>query len=558
MRSRSKLARWALPLTLSMSLSGGACGRRTVDQSSPVPTFEIPNTCAPGTIFCEQAAELGFHDGPAYGRGVALVDVDGDGWTDVWRSDSGRWEDGKPLRSGLFRNMGDGRFEPWDVGIADEHVDMNWAGIFGDIDGDGAQDLVLLNGGYEGVHVCAVYRNAVRETGRFEDVTTRSGLFTSASTWWSGAFADYDGDGDLDLVVVRAVDDDDPETRKVFLYENDGRGAFRDVTIEVGIPDIRGDLKNPVWLDYDRDGDQDLVLIRAIPAHDLGELTGLYENRGEDGFVRVPTSVFPGDAIASDPILVFAAAAADFDQDGWEDLYLGRWDSQDLVFRNRHDGTFEMLGAEIGIDAPSELNTMGLGVGDMTGDGYPDVFVGPGDPQFARPPVVYCNRGGSTLGFERCDDDFVAGVPEARWHGVAFGDLNRDFRVDVVANIGGFAKYDRENGTDTAEWFSVFVNHSAPQGGAVRLRLVGTTSPAVPLGAHLRLDADRRVYHTLHGAQGFQSINDEWVVLPMGESTKADAHVHWPSGHVEIFSVIAGTEAVLVEGEGKPSAESRL
>jgi hypothetical protein len=527
----------------------------SVDGSVSVPTVRIESTCDPDVDHCEQSEDLALRDGRGYGRGVALVDVDGDGWTDIWRSESGSPDDPLPLRSGLYRNMGDGTFEPWDVGIADEHLDMNWAGLFGDIDGDGAPDLVLLSGGYEGKGALSVYRNDIHGSGTFIDVTDEAGMASEPAAWWSGAFGDYDGDGHLDLVVTARSHDDGQA--HVLLYHNDGTGSFRDVSSEMGLPPGSGDLKNPVWIDYDRDGDLDLIISRIYPMTGDGADVGLFENHGNDGFVPVDPSIFPGDIEGPIYGLAFAVAVADFDQDGWEDVYLGRWDQQDYIYRNRGDGTFDVMGPEVGFDAPSELNTMGLGVGDLTGNGYPDIFVGPGDPWTARPPLVYCNVT-DELRFTRCGDEFLDAVPEARWHGIAFGDLNRDFQTDVVVNLGGFASYDRATGEDTADWLTVFLNHSDHEGHAVRIRLVGSETANPPIGAQIRLDAERNVYQTIYSAMGFQSINDEWMVLPMGEVETAEAHVHWPSGLVETFTVTAWTEAELVEGAGTSSDEERL
>jgi hypothetical protein len=527
----------------------------TVDGGTDgVPTAHIATTCGPDVIHCEQSAELGLRDGRGYGRGVALIDVDGDGWTDIWRSESGSPTEDHELRSGLYRNLADGTFEPWDVGIAEEHLDMNWAGIWGDIDGDGAPDLVLLNGGYEGKRPCALYRNDLEGSGQFVDVTEEAGLITEPEAWWSGAFGDFDGDGDLDLVIA-ATGLGVRTPGALHLYRNDGRGRFEEVSEEMGIPQPVGDVKNPIWIDYDRDGDLDLIVSRTVPYVLYDDQAGLFENRGAEGFVRVDPSVFPGEPVASANEFAFAVVVADFDQDGWDDVYLGRWDRQDYLLRNLGDGTFESLGTEIGIE--TDLNTMGLGVGDINGNGYPDLFIGPGDPRTDTPPVVWCNVG-TELRFERCEDDFEAAVPLSRWHGVAFGDLNRDFKTDVVVNLGGWATHDRNTGDETDDWLMLFINHSDQVENAVRVHLVGSLSPRMPIGAHMRLDGSRPLYRTVHSAQGFQSINDPWMVLPMGTLEQANLHVHWPSGWKETFEVHAGTEMELVEGTGQPNTEDLL
>ncbi|MFW6197675.1 MAG: FG-GAP repeat domain-containing protein, partial [Myxococcota bacterium] len=308
-----------------------------------MPSASIPDACSPTVTHCEQSEELGIEDEPAYGRGVALVDIDGDGWLDIWRSDSGSPVDGHVMRAGAYRNRGDGTFEPWDLGIAEEDVIMNWAGVFGDIDNDGDLDLFLVNGGYEGDRPCALYRNDLAETGAFTEITEAAGIDTDSLPWWGAAFSDFDGDGDLDLVITARTElGGTTSVDTLRLYRNDGAGSFEEVSNELGLPDPQGDVKNPTWVDYDRDGDQDLVIGRVLPNIVADEAVGLFENRGRDGFEHVDSSIFPGESIASEDF-AFAVAAADFDQDGWQDIYLGRWFGEDLIALNQGDGTFELV-----------------------------------------------------------------------------------------------------------------------------------------------------------------------------------------------------------------------
>lgn len=524
------------------------------DSSTEEPAFceaasepaSVSDECASTITYCEQSALLEIEDAPGYGRGVALVDIDGDGWLDIWRSESGSPVDGHVLQSGAYRNQGDGTFERWDLGIADEDLAMNWAGVFGDIDNDGDPDLFLMNGGYEGEQPAALYRNDLEETGSFTEITEEAGIDTRPVWWWGGAFADFDLDGDLDLA---AFGRSGSVTNTLQLYRNDGTGSFEEVSDELGLPDPGGDVKNPVWIDYDRDGDPDLLVTRHSPSISWDDEVGLFENRGSDGFVRVDPTDFPGEPVLSEEEFTFAAAAADFNQDGWQDIYLGRWGLQDYIALNQGDGTFELVGPEVGLEVPDGHNTMGLGIGDFTGDGFPDVLIGPGNPREAFPPVAFCSLG-DELGFERCDEDFLAGVGETRWHGAAVGDLDGDMVPDVVWNLGGFHSYDQSEDADTRDELAVFINHDDPGQAVASVHVKGTESPVMAYGAQLRLEGDEPWYKVIHGAQGFQSRNSLDVLVPLGSADVEGLTVTWPSGRTEQFAVHARTNCELVEGTG--------
>lgn len=510
----------------------------------------LTNPCGSGVTFCEQGQSLGIGGGLGYGRGVATVDLDGDGWIDIWRSESSHFGGEHPSESGAFRNMGDGTFERWDLGIAPEDLDKNWGGAFGDVDGDGDPDLFLVNGGYEGKSHCSLYRNDLAQEGRFVEITAEAGISQELLWWWGASFRDFDGDGKLDLVVTsRTGYSLTRDLDTVRLYRNLGDGTFEEVSNAVGLPDGQGDLKNPVWLDHDRDGDPDLLIPRYFPNLGYDDATGLFENLGGEAFVRVDPAVFPG-LPPSEENFAFATAVADFDQDGWEDVYLGRWEDPDYIVHNKGDGNYELLGAEIGLVRPDGSNTMGLGVGDFTGDGYPDVLIGPGNPSSARPPVVFCSTPGG-LRFERCEQDFREAIGEARWHGAAVFDLDRDLDKDVVWNLGGFAFEDQNTGNDTRDVLAIFVNHGSKRGFA-RFRLRGTESPALPLGASVRMTIDRTHRRTLRGAQGFMSTNSRWMLAPAHDGPSLDLRVRWPSGRLERFGIAAGRERTLYEGMGVP------
>ena len=229
------------------------------------------------------------------------------------------------------------------------------------MDNDGDPDLVVLNGGYEGPYQLGIFENVGSEAdSHFRDVTESAGLAGERfrQFWWGGSAADYDSDGFLDLVLIplngmtnykmhaegRGAEPDPSFSLvrdRIFLLHNQGDNTFVEESAEIGV--VLGSLelgddagisesKNAVWIDLENDGDQDLYI--AGSPHFLFRNEGLDDDGAFRGFIEVththircPTH---GDK------LVFAAAAADFDQDGQEDLYMGYWngDGFDTVLRN--------------------------------------------------------------------------------------------------------------------------------------------------------------------------------------------------------------------------------
>ena len=513
------------------------------------PEFE----CSADDAFCNRAAEAGLRDVMRYGKGAAFADIDGDGFVDLFAADAEpRLRDDWGVSS-VYLNNGDGSFRPVDIGLRSEDLKSNWTGSFADMDNDGDQDLALVSGGYAGTGRLSLYENRMQDEGVFVPVTLEAGLEaenTSEFRWWGVAWADYDGDGYLDLAVSRVY-------APALLFHNEGDGTFTNVTERMGVKTTRArdrDGKNIVWFDYDNDGDLDLYLA-GIHAHNLFEnLEGKYLL---DVTERVFTGLIPENWIyeKGSPV-IFAAAAADFDQDGREDLYLGRQVEQELVLYNQGGGSFRAAGTEVGVDTaliaknsskPNFENTMGLGVGDLQDDGWPDVIIGSGDPVRAADDVVFCNRGGV---FERCTELLrgnADGPFMTRTHGIAFADVNRDGRTDVFQNLGGHAPWDQKSGIDSREESALFVANDEPGGNTAAVMLEGTRSNRDAIGARVRVDADRTYHYTVRSTQAFQSQNARELLIALGDSDAADLEITWPGGAVSSASVAAGDRITLVE-----------
>jgi len=527
------------------------------EQPERFPTFP-EFTCAPEAAYCNRAVEAGLHGEKRYGRGAAVVDLDGDGWDDVFLADTdNRWQPSNYGVSTFFMNQHDGTFKQVpapDLGVDEEDLVGTWGGSFADYDNDGDPDLLLSNGGFTGEFNLALYENRIAEEGRFVLVTDTSGIGIAnqlLSKWWGSAWADYDGDGLLDVVVTRVLG-------PPLLFHNDGEGKFTEVAARLGVTVSMQDGKNPVWIDYDSDGDPDLYLAGMVQH-------AFYRNDEGGHFTDItgeifsePLPILPGWPYGPTP-LVFAAAVADFNQDGIDDLYLGRWSLQDFVFINDAKGKFKRHSTDWGLKtsledrpetgAPFE-NTMGLAVVDLFDDGYPDVFVGTGNPSRAAPDIVFCNRSGDK--FERCTERIFSGVHglwRTRGHGTVASDFDHDGDSDVLINLGGHPTFDADipEGRISTEWPAYFENRQATRGKTASLTLVGTKSNRDAIGAHVRVVGSVTRYYAIHSMQGFQSQTSRTLLATLGTDNAGSAEIHWPSGTLQTVQIKAGDRLTIIE-----------
>lgn len=525
------------------------------DRPDRFPTF--PDfSCRPEMAYCNRAIEAGIHTVTRYGRGSAFADIDGDGWDDLFFADTDdRWEPANYGVSMFFINKRDGTFTPKaaaELGIDNKDLISTWNGSFADYDNDGDPDLLIANGGYTGKSNLALYENRINDGGKFLSVTVKSGVGianSGLSEWWGSSWADYDRDGFLDVVVSRL-------NGQPVLLHNNKNGTFTGVAYALGVNIVMKDGKNPVWIDYDQDGDPDLYLA-GMNQH------AFYRNDYGRRFIDVTSEVFPEPLpmlksweLGPLPI-VFAAAAEDFNQDGIDDLFLGRWSMQNVLLLGDGKGKFTRHGLDWGLitsledrpetGAPFE-NTMGLAVGDLYDDGFPDVIIGTGNPQRAAPDIVFCNREGKT--FERCTDKILTGADgiwRTRGHGTVFSDFDHDGDSDVAINLGGHPTFDAVEGRISPEWPALFVNQKPTTAKTATLNLIGKTSNRDAVGARIRVEGTATHYYFGRSMQGFQAQNGKAHLVNLGSAETANVEIRWPAGGTQTLTVKAGDRLTITE-----------
>jgi hypothetical protein len=484
------------------------------------PQFRIDperfESAEPFPRFMNVAADVGVNAFNLCG-GSIIDDFNGDGFLDIVSS---TWEtDGQILH---FRNNRDGTF-------LDVTEQSGLQGIFGglndvqaDFDNDGDLDVLVLRGGWwneNGRHPKSLLQNDGR--GNFRDVTFECGLGEVHYPTQTAAWADFDNDGDLDLYVGN-------EGYPCQLFENDGKGHFRDIAPRAGVVNDRF-TKGVVWGDYNGDRLPDLYL------SNYREENRLYRNNGNGTF----TDVAPELGLTG-PISSFPTWFWDFDNDGALDLFVSAWwpdvkyvaeeffsepvETEFMcLYRGDGRGGFQNVAAERGLHRYAL--PMGANFGDLDNDGYPDFYLGTGYPEYEglMPNLVFHNRRGERF----ADVTFASGMGHLqKGHGVSFGDLDNDGDQDLHIQMGGAFPGDA---------FGNLLYENPGMGNhSLTLRLVGTRSNRFGVGARIRAEftengTTRSVYAWVNSGGSF-GANPLRPQIGLGEATVVDLlEIYWPT-----------------------------
>ncbi|HUG69339.1 MAG TPA: CRTAC1 family protein [Pirellulaceae bacterium] len=456
--------------------------------------------------------------------GVIVDDFNGDGHLDIVTS---QWSTSGQLR--IYLSQGDGTFE-------DSTTDAGLEGILGglnliqaDYDNDGDIDILVLRGAWwaeAGCHPNSLLANDGQ--GHFRDVTFEAGLGAVHYPTQTASWADYDNDGDLDLYIGN-------ELFPCQLFQNNGRGRFIDVAKKAGVDD-GGFAKGVVWGDYNGDRFPDIYV------SNLDGANRLFRNNRDGTFTNVASELG-----VEKPSRSFATWFWDFNNDGVLDLFVGAYSANIGIFAADylglpHDGETDRLyqgdGAGGFRDVSREMKVdrvtvpMGANFGDLDNDGYLDFYLGTGDPNFdsLMPNRMYLNQRGA--GFT--DISSAGGFAHLqKGHGVAFADFNRDGNQDVFIELGGaypgdgFANALFQNPGFGNHWFGV--------------KLVGQRSNSQGLGARIQAVIEeggrsRSIYRWVNSGGSF-GANPLRVHLGVGTAKSIKRlEVYWPtSDSVQAF-----------------------
>jgi hypothetical protein len=507
------------------------------------------------------------------GCGVAFYDYDNDGWLDIFLVNGWRLEGfpaGSEPTSHLFRNNRDGTFTDVTAKAGVAHSGWGQGVCVGDYDNDGWDDLFVT---YYGKNV--LYHN--NGDGTFTEVSEKAGVAGKAPRWNTGcAFVDYDRDGRLDLFVANYIDMDlatapVPESGpclyksvlvacgppglqggKNILYHNNGDGTFTDVSETAGIFRANGTYGLGVLTaDFDNDGWPDIYVANDSTA------SALYHNKKDGTFEDV--AIETGCALSPDgkPQAGMGVSAADYDLDGNLDLVKTNFagDTPSL-YHNLGSGNFEDSTFAAGLGARTQFLGWGCGFFDFDNDGWPDILI--------------CN-GHVYPEVEQLKTD--AGYPQRKLlyhnlHNGRFADVSFQGGPgvsDPAACRGcAFGDFDNDGDIDVVvntvnDYPQLLRCDSKLDNNWIKVRTIGTKSNRSGIGARLKctthLPGETKPHQQIDEVRSggsYISQSDLRVHFGLAKADKVDLlEIRWPSGQVDTLKDVKANQLIFVkEGEG--------
>ncbi|MDA1313509.1 MAG: CRTAC1 family protein [Acidobacteria bacterium] len=465
--------------------------------------------------------------------GAIVDDFDNDGFLDIVVSG---WGTSEQIR--YFKNNGDGGFteRTEEAGLTGLYGGLNL--VQADYDNDGDIDVLVLRGAWldrAGRHPNSLLRNDGK--GYFRDVTAESGLGRVHYPTQTAGWADYDNDGDLDLYIGN-------ETFPSQLFRNNGKGLFSDVAGAAGVTNDRF-AKGVTWGDYDGDRFPDIYV------SNIDGDNRLYHNNGDGTF----TDMAPA-AGTTGPKKSFPTWFWDFNNDGALDIYVSSYEAgviyiasdymgtpllvePDHLYQGDGKGGFREVSKEMGMTRITQ--PMGSNFGDVDHDGYPDYYLGTGYPAYEglMPNLLFHNQRGK--GF--ADVTAAADVGHLqKGHGVAFADLDNDGDEDIYAELGGSFSGDAfmnalfENPGFGNHWLTV--------------RLAGKKSNRFGVGSRIRAeiteDGEKRSVYKWVNSGGSFGANPLRLQIGLGKADTIDLlEVFWPAtGETQRFENVPADQFI--------------
>ena len=518
----------------------------------PSPSWSQPRNSVTFTDVARSAGITFQHDNAAsaekflietMGSGCAWIDYDQDGLLDIYLLNGAAtkvYTPAHPLRSALYRNNGDGTFSDVTAkaGVGAEGL-FGMGVAVGDYENDGFPDLFVCGYGR-----CILYHN--NGDGTFSDVTSRAGVENEGLWASSAAWFDYDNDGRLDLAIANYVDwspdrnfycgdrgpgmrsychPDDFHPLPPTLYHNNGDGTFTDVSKSSGLAAKPGNGLGIVTFDYDNDGWQDIFIANDHMPNSL------FRNNRNGTFTEV--GYLAGVAVSADGQFEagMGTDAADTTGSGRLDLVAVHLDMQlARLYQNMGDGTFEDATFRSKLSyATFHMSEFGTKFFDYDNDGARDLFMANGH--------VLDN-------IERYHADTKYAEPKLMFRNTGRGvfenvsdQLGPDFLLPRVSRGAAVGDFDNDGDLD------ILVNNcgQAPQllrnegGNAnhwLEILLIGTKSNRDGVGARVTVTAgDLKLYDQRKGGMSYQSAQDPRLHFGIGQRTKIDSvEILWPSG----------------------------
>lgn len=500
------------------------------------------------------------------GGGVALLDYDNDGRLDVFLTNGAKIDDPMPegkqpdksdpkFWNRLYHQAADGTFV--DVtetahltGMPQNQYGMGVA--VGDYDNDGFTDIYVTNYGAN-----TLYRN--NGDGTFTDVTSRAGV--AAGGWSASAgFLDYDNDARLDLVVTRYVDwsfqnnrycgekkpgyrsychPDNYEGMTDLLYHNNGDGTFSDVSSKAGIAKSVGKGLGVSFADYDADGYTDIYV-----ANDSVQ-SFLFHNNGDGTFAEAGLLAGVGFNEDGKTFAGMGVDFADYDNDGRPDIIVTDLSNERyMLFRQNADGSFRDVTNSTGVGGAT-LSFSGWSTRfiDYDGDGWKDLFVAQGHVmdtiEKTAPNLKYLQP------------PLLLRNESARFVRVNAGDV---FQQEWAGRGAAFGDLDNDGDVDivlsnVGQSAVVLRNDGGNRKNWFQIRTVGTRSNRDGIGCRVKVVSSSGVsqYFTVTTAVGYLSASEKRLTVGLGlDTTAALIEIRWPSGVVQKLENVKARQLLTV------------
>jgi enediyne biosynthesis protein E4 len=500
------------------------------------------------------------------GGGCAFLDYDGDGWMDLFILGGTRLA-GAPPGAGnrLYKNNRDGTFT--DVTQKAGLDDVGWANgvCVGDYNNDGHEDLFCTYFGQN-----KLYRN--NGDGTFTEVTKQAGLLSDSGRFATGcSFLDYNRDGFLDLFVANYVEFDlrtaprpsadnptcsyegiavycGPRGLKAgyhSLYRNNGDGTFTEVSQEAGIAGFRSSYGlTVVAADFDEDGWPDIfVACDATPS--------LLFMNNRDGSFR-EEALLRGIAVSPEgrEMAGMGVGVGDFDLDGHIDVFKTHFQLEPSgLYHNSGRADFSDVAARSGIGAERRYVSWGAGIIDFDNDGYPDIFFVTGNvfPELERVFAQYPYKGPRVV-FRNLRNGRFEEMIEDAGPGVAARHASRGC---------AFGDFDNDGDLDILimninEPPSLLRNDAPRDNHWIKIKLIGTKSNRSAIGARIVIRYGNKIQaQQLLSQSSYLSANDPRLHFGLGDEKKVDLAIYWPNGLEESVHNVAANQLITIqEGSG--------
>jgi enediyne biosynthesis protein E4 len=480
--------------------------------------------------------------------GQAWADYNNDSWIDLYVT-------GNLGDNVLYKNNGDGTFSVSELSSQVNPEAQSGGAIWADYDNDGWKDLYVLNFGKN-----SLFHND--EGKGFTDVTDVAGVGDTGKGE-SATWGDYDDDGFLDLYVVNwaCLPECGAELLQLYrdrLYHNNGDGTFTDVTDSLDFINTVGAGFAASFVDYDDDGDVDLYVVNDKMSNAIGNVLWRNDGAGCDSWCWTNVSE---ESKADSMMHGMGLAVGDYDNDSDLDFYTTTMVSPMVLLQNEN-GTFKDVALEAGVGVnPGNAVGWGTAFFDFDNDGWQDLYLAttgmpPGPPphysgtqpdmedfHYTYPDALLRNNGDGT--FTNVSEQTLSNNNHAT-KGIAYADYDKDGWLDfVVGNWNeGYSLYRNEGGKHSSnQWLSVqLTGGSAVNRDAVGARVYLTTT-----------DGRTQMQEVISGS-GLGAGNDLALHFGLGQSDIQELKVVWPNGEERTFNDVTANQSwqLTYDNEAQP------